>query len=395
MQAQTNEYNPQHDQWIARLFQFLTYAGVGAFFIFLNVYYRSELGLTSTQIGLLSTAGSLISVVSSILWGMFSDRSGKTRLLFGMALSGVIVSVLLLSAVKVFWLVLLVGGVYSLFYAAMAPMVDSTTLRVTGQHREQYALYRVWGTIGFIITSMTMGYVYERFGLRLMFPAYALIMAVFLLTSQRISNQPLQISSSIGSLGKSLLGFVQQPAWLFFAGSVLLTWIANSGMLSFLGIVIKEMSGSDSLVGWASATPAISEIPLFLYGPVLLRKLGSRTLMVISFIGFGIRLFLYSIMPSPAWTPFIGLMNCVSFAPLLIGSIAYANELAPDHLKATSQGLLAALTSLASVLGGVFNGWLLDQFGRVRLFEFLSLCCWVALLLFVFGQFSARRAKSP
>jgi MFS family permease len=104
-------------------------------------------------------------------------------------------------------------------------------------------------------------------------------------------------------------------------------------------------------------------------------------------------MFLYAIMPSFYWVLGIALLQGPSYVPFLVGSVAYANELAPADLKATSQGLLATILNLASLVGGFVCGWLFDQLGRQGLFAILGGICLTALLFFVGGQRLQRQAQ--
>ena len=85
-ESQTQKTPPNADQppskrmWVAWLLFFFQFLAVGAYFIYLNVYYR-QAGLSGTQIGIITMSSSIIGVVSAIAWGYLSDRTGKPRLL--------------------------------------------------------------------------------------------------------------------------------------------------------------------------------------------------------------------------------------------------------------------------------------------------------------------------
>jgi len=63
-------------------------------------------------------------------------------------------------------------------------------------------------------------------------------------------------------------------------------------------------------------------------------------------------------------------------------------------MKATSQGLLYSITSLASVVGGFGSGWLFDHAGPSGLFVVLGISCLIALALFSTGQIAFERKKA-
>jgi len=377
----------QKGHWPVKGLYFFFFAGVGLFFTFINVYYQS-IGLSGMQIGLINAFGSLVGIFSTTLWGILNDRFGKTRLLFVVAVLGAILAVLGLSAARMFVWILPAACIFALFNSTFIPMMDSTTLSLLGDQRERYGTIRVWGTIGFIITSSTVGFIYERTGLHAMFIVYALVMGFFLVASIGLPSQPVRLR---GSLLQGLSEMVRQPLWVLFAASVFLLWLANSGTMAFLSVAIKTMGGSERLIGLSWTIAAVTELPVMLFSASLLRKFGTTWLLFISFVGFSIRISLYAIMPSPNWVLVINVLNSVSFVPFQVGAVAYANEIAPEHLKATTQSLLFSIMGLSNMAGAMISGWLFDQIGPAGLFKTLAGICILALLLFGLGRLALNK----
>jgi PPP family 3-phenylpropionic acid transporter len=156
---------------------------------------------------------------------------------------------------------------------------------------------------------------------------------------------------------------VRQPPWLLFAISVFILWIASTGAISFIGVAIKAMGGSERLIGinWAVAT--LIELPMMWSSAVLLKRLGTSRLITIAFVGYFLRILFFGLIPSPGWAIAVNLLHGFSFVPFILGSVAYANQLAPPELKATSQGLLFSVMSMGNVIGALLSGWLFDTLG--------------------------------
>jgi MFS family permease len=186
---------------------------------------------------------------------------------------------------------------------------------------------------------------------------------------------------------------VRRPLWVVFAASTFLTWLSVSGMVTFIGITIKSMGGSDSLVGLAWTAAAAAEIPIMVFGSWLLRKTGPARLVMLSFSAYALRMFLYSVAPAPGWIPVINLLQSITFATFWIGAVNYVSGLAPDNLKTTAQSLLFSMMNLASLFGGLGSGWLFDSVGPQNMFRILALFCILALVLFGGSQLFLR--KSP
>jgi PPP family 3-phenylpropionic acid transporter len=368
--------------WPIKIIYFLLFAAQGVYFTFINVYFAG-IGLSGTQIGLINTVSPLVGMFSSPGWGLLSDRSGKTRRLLAIATLGVIVTSLAIGQVRSFTLLLVIVALYALFNSPVIPLVDSTNLELLGEHRERYGAQRVWGSIGFVITSAAIGLIVERAGIHFIFTGNAVILAGFIVALVALPERPVRLGTSIW---RGLNTMVRRPPWVVFALSIGLLGMANSGMLNFLSVTLRQMGGSDSLIGITWTISAVAEMPIMILSAVLLKRFGARRLISIAIFVYGLRLVLYSVMPAPEWAAWISLLGGLSFGLYWISSVTYASELAPDHLKATSQGLLVAVTSLAGIIGATLAGWLFDQVGPFMMFRILAGFCVLALILLIVSQ---------
>jgi PPP family 3-phenylpropionic acid transporter len=373
----------------ARLLYLFFFFGVGVFNMFLPVYYRS-IGMNGTQIGLISTLGPAVGIFSPALWGMLRDKTGKMRLIFSMVILGSLIGVLVFARVTTFPLLLPVVALFSFFFMPLLPLIDSNTLRLLGSRGQRYGRYRVWGAVGFTVASIIFGFVYERAGLHTMFYYYPLVLLALLFVGQGLINQPVRKDEAAKSSVKEL---VWKPEWLVFAISVFLLGFGANGAIAFVSVKIMAMGGSESLVGLSWTTTAILEIPLMLFSEPLLRRIGATKLLSVAFAGYALRLMLYGLMPSPGWAPFVNFLHGISFVPLTLGTVAYVNERAPEHLKATSQGLLASVMNFSNLTGVLLAGWMYDQVGPVGVFLVLAGVCLAGLVIFTVGQVVVRRRK--
>ena len=365
-----------------RILYFLYFAGVGAYFTFINVYYRS-IGLSGTEIGLVNTLPPIVAIIAATMWGMVNDRLGQPRLVLRISVPGVILSVLLLSQVRTFGWITLVACLLAFFNAATIPLMDNTTLRLLGEKRGHYGRYRVLGSFGFIIVALSVGYIYEITGYVWIFYSYALIMVLFILAVGGLPNERVRLAGSVwGGLGT----MVRQPAWLVFAISAFLLWISNNGTMSFIGIVVESMGGSAPLIGLVWMASAITEIPIMLTSDRLLKRGGPTLLIALAFGLFIIRAVLFALMPTPNWAPWVGSLGGLAYSLFWMSAVTYANDSAPEHLKSTAQGLLFSLLNLAGMAGSLFSGWMYDVGGPRGLFWAMAAFATAGMVIFVVGR---------
>jgi len=248
----------------------------------------------------------------------------------------------------------------------------------------------VWGTVSFTLASLVFGIVYERYGLHTMFMVYPFVLLFLLWVGSGLTNQPVREQSRVGH---SVREMVRRPEWLVFAAGIFFLGLGANGAIAFVSVKVMAMGGSAGLVGLSWTTTAILEIPLMFFSEPLLRRFGALKLLTVAFIGYTLRIMLYGIMPAPGWAPFVNFLHGISFVPLTLGTIAYVNEMAPDHLKSTSQGLLASVLNLSNLCGVLIAGWLFDQIGQVNVFLVLAGVCFLGLVVFLGGQMTIRRKR--
>jgi PPP family 3-phenylpropionic acid transporter len=373
----------------AKFVYFIYFAGFAIYLPFIYIYLRS-IGLSGLEIGILTSISPLVGMLSAPLWGILNDRFGRTRLLLGVAVIGSILSVWGIATANNFVILSVMTAIFSLFFSTLTPMLDSNTLLLLGDQRERYGSVRLWGSAGYVLLTLAGGILLERFGLDFLFPLFTICMLVLLISLVWYPVRQVELGSS-PRLFENLWKMLRQPRWLVFVIGTMLVWVSATGLNTFLGVYLKELNASESLIGLTMAIAGAAEIPSMYLGARLLKRFSPRKLIAAGMCAYILRMFCYGIMPSPEWAPLISVLNGASFGFFWIGSVAYVNELAPDEIKSTSQGLLLAILNLSSLASATFIGWLYDSTGPANLFFIMSAFSLAALLIFTFGTIAQRK----
>jgi len=95
-------------------------------------------------------------------------------------------------------------------------------------------------------------------------------------------------------------------------------------------------------------------------------------------------------MPAPVWGLWINLLHSCTYGLFWIGGVTYANDLAPDNLKATSQSLFLVIMNISAAAGSPLSGWLYDKIGK-HLFLVGGGFALAAWLVFLTGMLVGRK----
>ena len=359
------------------------FAAVGAFFPFAALYYR-ELGFSGPRVGVLVALPALAVAMSGPVWGAVADARALHRAILRMASVAAAVLALLAARVEAFWLLLLLVSLLALFQAPVGSLLDGYALTVGERIGRSYGSMRVWGSVGYTIAVLTVGALMGDQVSSLFFVAQALCLGLALLSTVRLPTMGEQSRRPVlGGLGDLLRN---RP----LAVLLVVTYLVSSSsaiMHGYLGIHLKELGGTASLIGAASALAAASEFPVVAFGGWLLARVGPTRLVALAITVYAARFVAFSVLPAAGWVLPVQLFHGLSYGAFLIASVTLAHRLAGPAQAATAQALLTAMSfGFGSITGALVGGALLDRVGTEGLFRGAAAVILATLVVFVVGE---------
>lgn len=369
-----------------KLFYFAWFAALGAFSPFVVLYYRNA-GLDEAQIGQLSAVTGLLAIAAAPLWGVLADALRLRRVLLPLAVAGTLLPVFLIGQSAAPLTIMALVAAVALFSSPVSPLSDSATLALLGERSSRYGAQRVWGAVGWMLSTLVFGWLIGRYGLWLAFPGYVALGAVAALAAWLLPGTELPKVD----LRPAIAAIVRNRRWGFFLGSVLLIGFCNTATHAFLSLYLQDLGATDQQIGLAISFGSLTELPVMALAPLVLRRWGARPLMLLAGTLYAVRVTLYALAPSFGWALAAQLLHGPCFAALWTGGVEEARRLAPRGLEATAQSLFSTMffgiaTAIASTVGGV----LYRDYGYTALFAF----CAVAALLGTLGLLFGLRAPA-
>jgi PPP family 3-phenylpropionic acid transporter len=336
------------------LLAYLVYFGaIGTAFPYLPVFYH-DLGLRLEQIGLLTSIGAGIQLLLAPMWGGLADRFPRTRLTLPLAAGVATVGATILLLASDFEAVLFGSVILFAGIAGIAPALDARTLETLGpERRNRYGEVRAFGSLAFVVSTVAVGFLLDAKGARSMFWAYLpLLVATIVVTAtipRRGTTRSVNLMSGAGR-------FIGSPGVALFLGGFTVVWAALSAVSAFYSIQVVALGGSPGLVGIAWAFGAVIEVPLMYAFPRVAARVGTERLVVLGSISFGLRASLASVIIDPVALVLIAPLEGLGFACVFVGGVTLVSARAPAGMQGTAQGLFAASSGLATIIGAVVGG---------------------------------------
>jgi PPP family 3-phenylpropionic acid transporter len=349
-----------------KLFYFFWFVALGAAMPFIVLYYRRA-GLDEAQIGLVLALSGVTQIVAGPLWGLLADALHLRRLL-PVVIAGTLVPMALIGQVSGFAPIFALALVQALFSVAVAPLADSATLAALGEQRERYGAQRVWGAVGWGVSTVIAGWLVEpeRLGLGMIFWAYPLMGLLAALAALAMPRANLPARANLAGSARTLL---RDPRWVRFLASVLLIGCSGALVHGFLSLYLEDLGAGGEQIGLAYLVASISELPVMALSPLVLRRWGARPLLVTAGLAYAVRMAIFAAAPAPEWVLVAQLLHGLCFAAMWTGGVVEAQRLAPPGLEATAQSLFGtAVFGVAVALANTMGGLIYRDFGFGALF---------------------------
>lgn len=377
--------------FVAKLVYFGWFAAIGAYVPFISLYYR-QVGLDLAQIGVLIAVTGAVQLLAAPLWGLLADALRLRRALLPLAVLGSIPPALLLIVASSFEALFAIAVVQSLFMAPVVALADSATMALLGERRDRYGTQRVWGGVGWSLSTLAFGWLSQHLGYGAAFAGYGALCA---LTACAALALPRPALAAV-NLRDAFRALVRDRRWASFLGCVLLIGCCGAVVNSFLSLFLSDLGASDTQIGFAYTIASLSELPVMALSPLLLRRWGSRPLLLLAGMLYALRMGLYIAAPAVGWALATQLLHGLCFGALWTAGVVEAQRLAPPGLEATAQSLFGmAVFGVAATLASAIGGQIYRDFGVLALFGIAGALAFLGALGLMPGLSLGRRRTEP
>jgi len=352
--------------WRIAGFYFFYFAFVGMFSPYWSLYLKS-LHFDAIDIAILMSLQPVMRMVAPGLWGWLADHSGRRKEVVVAAAGLSALFYLGVFIAETFWGMFAVLLLMSFFWSASMPLVEATTLTWLGKNTAHYGRIRSWGSIGFIVAVVGLGYAFDHIQIYWLLWAGLVCEVGILIFAREIPKTEVLAHHTDQQPIRSV---VMQPRVLALFTACFLMAVAHGPYYTFFSIYLVEHGYAKSAVGLLWALGVICEIAVFFLMPALVRRFGFVPILAFSFAAAVLRFLL--IGWTVDWIVLLLLaqvLHAATFGAFHAASVGLVHEFFLGRHQSRGQALFGSVTyGAGGVLGGLASGPVWQHWGPSMLY---------------------------
>jgi MFS transporter, PPP family, 3-phenylpropionic acid transporter len=354
--------------WGLKVAYVLLFMSVGITLPFLPGYFGA-LGLSGAQVGVLLAVGPSLAMVLPPMWGQLADRTGRGGMVLVVLCVGGAAGYGLLALADGFWGALAGLALYHVFGSSLTSQLDSLALHHVQATRRSYVSLRLWGSVGFVVSTLSFGLLARGLDRLVVLIPLALVATMAGWTAVTLAREPPLIEVGPHPGFGAVKALVQRRDVALFLAATALHWIACAPYHGLLTLHVTKLGWSLSTVGFASAVAVSSEVLVMVTWPRWGAQRPPRELLAWAFGASAVRWLILSVADRPAMIVMAATLHGLTFGAFYLAAVASMTARVPSSLRATGQSLFAAATfGAGGLIGFAGSGWLYDVLGGHRLF---------------------------
>ena len=367
---------------------FFYFASLGVFVPYWAPYLAS-LGYGSQAIGQLIAISMGTKIFAPYVWGWIADHTGHRTALIRIA-SGL--SALAFAGIwwgqGFMWLAAIMA-VYSFFWNAVLPQFETATMNYVKDDHGLYSHIRLWGSVGFIVTAVALGWWQEYYGVS----AIAIFMLFMLIGVALVSLWVKDHSPEHSDSSVSILPILKKPYVIAFFIACFLIQLSHGSYYTFFSIYLEQAGYSKSTVGLLWGLGVVAEVLVFAFMRSFMQRFGIYGMLVISMALTSLRwvLIAYCIESVPILM-FAQLLHAASFGIFHAASIVIVHQVFKGRLQGRGQALYSSMSfGAGGAVGALLSGYLWEAYGGEFTYLASAAIAGLGVLVVVLGMRFVKR----
>ena len=367
--------------WRLSGFYFFYFATLGGFLPFWSLYLK-ECHFSALEIGELTALMVGTKIIAPNLWGWIADHTGKSLRVIRIASFFAMLLFAGFLYKQTFQWFAFVTVSFSFFWNAALPQFEAATLHHLKEQPHRYSHIRLWGSIGFIVTVLGVGYLLDLYSIRLLpLLIVALLGSIWLISLLTPEVTTAKASQAVVGIWQ----IVKQPEVIAFLLVYMLLQAAHGPYYVFFSIYLKQIGYSSTLIGMLWSLGAGAEIIVFILMRQLLKFVSLRRILLVSGLLSVLRWLMIAWYADNLYM-LLGaqVLHAATFGTAHVAAIHLVQRYFGQHHQGKGQALYSSFSfGLGGMLGGLYSGYAWDIYGGQWVYSFAAILSALAYIIAV------------
>lgn len=369
--------------WRLSRFYFSYYFFVGAFVPYWGLYLQSE-HFSAADIGILMSLFQVSRIFAPNFWGWLADHTGKRaqwiKLTSFLGLCGFMA---VFWAHGFFWLFFVMAAL-SLFTSSTLPLAESLTLAHLATTNGHYSRIRMWGSLGFIVASVALGFVIDVSGIKSLLWFLLLIQMTLFALSYTLPDPKLVTHENDHF---SIWQVIKQPNVIALLIGCSLMVTAHGVLYNFYSIYLSQNGYSKGTIGLLWAVGVVCEIGIFMLMPKIMNRYSLKTILIISLVLAVLRFSLIGVAIDHLWLLILAQsLHAATFGSFHAASVEVITQFFKGRHQAKGQAIYNSVAyGIGGTIGGISGGYALQYLGGQQTFMLAAIFPLIGLIVIGIG----------
>ena len=351
---------------------FLEFFIWGGWFVTMGTFLSQSFNASGSELAQAYETQSIGAIIAPFIIGLIADRYFSAQKILGfLHLSGALLLYLAGSSanfVSFYPFILL----YMILYMPTLALVNSVAFRQMKDPSKEFPPIRVFGTVGWIIAGLIIGYLgwESKELLENTFYVTALASLILGLFSFSLPNTPPTADKGDYSISKILgldaLSLLKDKKYLIFFISSILICIPLAFYYQHANQFLNEIGMPKAAA--VMTLGQISEALFILLLPIFLKRYGIKTTLIVGMAAWVLRylLFAYGDVGQGTWMLILGvILHGICYDFFFVSGQIYTDFKAGEQFKSSAQGLITLATyGLGMLIGFRVAGTITDLYAN-------------------------------
>lgn len=350
------------------LMMFLEFFIWGGWFVTMGTYLKSLPGTTDVQIGIAYGTQALGAIIAPFIIGLIADRFFPAQRILGVLHllgAGLLYYASSQPDFNSFYPIILI---YMILYMPTLALVNSISFKQMNNPEKQFSFIRVFGTIGWIIAGLIIGWLaWEKKGeLINTFKLTAIVSAVLGVFSFTLPNTPPPKAGTKTTFGEIIgldaIGLLKDRNFLIFFISSMLICIPLAFYYQETNIFLNELN-VEGAAGKMSFGQMSETLFMFLM-PFFFSKLGIKKMLLFGMLAWVLRYLLFGFGDSGSgmWMLVLGIiLHGICYDFFFVTGQIYTDQRAGEKIRSSAQGMITLATYGVGMLIGFWIAGLVAE----------------------------------